>query len=67
MIVSSPSICLMIATESGSYEFPTSRRQHNSSPGAGFSHMTLYTWNPQTAEDIEKLNIVTCFLVCSRT
>ena len=46
---------------------PDPRRQRNSSPGAGFSHMTLYTWNPRTAEDIEKLNIVMCFLVCSRT
>ena len=37
-IVSSPSIRLMTATESGSCELLTSRRQYNSSPGVGFSH-----------------------------
>ena len=60
-------ICLMTATERGSCELPTSHLQCNSSPGVGFSHMALYTWKPWTTEDIEKLNIIVCFLMfCAR-
>ena len=40
------------------YELSTLLWHCNSSPGAGFSHMTLYTWNQRIKKDIEKLNIL---------